>query len=112
MEKGITTHLKRYSPVTMTNALVNFKKICSLPLVWLVSLEASLEAEPKKGFFRLNHWRFSRKAKCLIVVAIVAVLLVSVFAFLPKQSVSRGNVVPQSGDNSTATPSPSCCKSR
>ena len=46
----ITTHLKRYSPVTMTNALVNFKKICSLPLVWLVSLEASLEAETKKGF--------------------------------------------------------------
>jgi hypothetical protein len=88
----------------MTNAVVNFKKICSLPLVWLVSLEDSLEAESKKGFFRLNHWRFSRKAKCLIVVAIVAVLLISVFAFLPKQSVGRGNVVPQSGDNSTATP--------
>ena len=40
------------------------------------------------------------------MVAIVAVLLVSVFAFLPKQSVSKGNVVPQSSDNSTATPSP------
>jgi hypothetical protein len=75
----------------MTNTLVNFKKICSLPLVWLVSLEASLEAEQKKGFFRPNHWRFSRKAKCLIVFAIVAVLLISVFAFLPKQSVSSNN---------------------
>ena len=90
----------------MTNALVNFKKICSLSLVWLVSLEAFLEAEPKKSFFRLNHWRFSRKAKCLIVVAIIAVLLISVFAFLPKESAIKGNIVSQSSDNSTATPSP------
>ena len=85
----------------MTNALVNFRKICSLPLVWLVSLEASLNNELKKGFFRQNHWRFSRKAKCLTVVAIVAVLLISVFAFLPKQSVSRGNVIPLNSDNSS-----------
>ena len=60
----------------------------------------------KKGFFRQNHWRFSRKVKCLIVFAIIAVLLISVFAFLPKQNVTKGNVVPQSSDNSTATSSP------
>jgi len=91
----------------MANALVDFKKICSLSLVWLVSLEASFEVESKKGFFRLSHWRFSREAKCLIVVAIVAVLLISVFAFLPKQSAIKANIVSQSSDNSTATPSPS-----
>jgi hypothetical protein len=78
----------------MANALVNFKKICSLPLVWLVSLEASLENAPKKGFFHLNHLRFSRKAKCLIAVAIVVVLLISVFVFLPKKNFGRGNVHP------------------
>ena len=80
----------------MTNTSVKFKKFCSFPLARLVSLEASLEAERKKGFFRQSHWRFSRKAKCLVAVAIVAVMLVSVFAFLPKQSVSRDVVVPQS----------------
>jgi len=90
----------------MTNALVDFKKICSLPLVWLVSLEVSFEAEPKKDFLRLNHWQFSRKAKCLIVVAIIAVLLISVFAFLPKESAIKANIVSQSSENSTATPSP------
>ena len=90
----------------MTNALFNFKKICSLSLVWLVSLEAFLEAEPKKSFLRLNHWRFSRKAKCLIVVAIIAVLLISVFEFLPKESAIKGNIVSQSSANSTETPSP------
>ncbi len=106
MEKRITTHLKRCSPVKMTNALVNLKKNRSLPLVGLVSLEASLEAETKKGLFRLNHWRFSRKAKCLTVAAIAAILLLSFFAFFPKQNVSRGNIIPQNGDNSTATPLP------
>ena len=106
MKKGITTHLKLYSPVTMKNTLVNFKKFCSLSLVRLASLEASLKAETKKDLFRLNHLRFSRKAKCLTVVAIVAVLLLSLFAFFPKQSVSKANVTPQSADNSTATPSP------
>jgi hypothetical protein len=90
----------------LTNALVNFRKICSLSLVWFASLEAFLEAEPKKSFLRLNHWRFSRKGKCLIVVAIVAVLLISVFEFLPKESAIKGNIVSQSSDNSTATPSP------
>ena len=107
MEKGITTQIKLYSPVIMTNTLVNFKNFCSLSLVRLVSLEASLEAKTKKDLFRLNHWRFSRKAKCLTVAVIVAVLLLSFFAFFPKQSVSNANVVPQSADNSTAaTPPP------
>ena len=89
------------------NVLVNFKKICSLQLVRLVSLETSIEEDSKKGFLRLNHWRFSRKGKSLLVVAIVAVLLVSVFAFIPKQKASEAKVIPQSIDNSTATPTPS-----
>ena len=32
---------------------------------------------------KTGHWRFSRKQKCLIAVAIAAVLLVSIFAMLP-----------------------------
>ena len=96
----------RQSCCDMTKTSVNFKKTCSLQPIWLISLEASLKAKLKKGFFQLNHLRFSRKAKCLTVVAIAAVLLISVFAFLPKQSVSKG-LVPQSNDNSTTSPTPS-----
>jgi hypothetical protein len=70
----------------------------------LVALEASLEAERKKGFFKQNRWRFSKKAKCLIVFAIIGVMLVSFFAFLPRGSQSTPNK-PQSSDNSTASPS-------
>ena len=88
----------------MINALINSKKISVFLLVQLVSLGASIEADSKRGFFRLNHWRFSRKAKSLLVVAIVAVLLVSVFAFIPKQKAIEAKVIPQVIDNSTATP--------
>ena len=103
MEKDITTHLKRFSPIKVTKASINFQKIGVHPIVRLVSLEASLESKPTKSFTTLKHWRFSKKAKCLMAGAIIAVFLISVFAFLPKQGVSIGNVGPQSGDNSTAT---------
>ncbi len=88
----------------MTQRLVNYKKVRSLLCLRLVALEASLEAERKKGFFRQNRWRFSKKAKCLIVFAIITVMLVSIFAILPKLNNSTPNT-PQSSDNSTASPS-------
>jgi hypothetical protein len=91
MERGITTYLKRNNPVTVTQRLVNYKKIRSLLCLRLVSLEASLEAERKKGFFKQNRWRFSKKAKCLIVFAIVVVILISFFTFLPRGSQSTPN---------------------
>jgi hypothetical protein len=70
-----------------------------------ISLRASLETEKKKSFFRHGHWRFSRKAKCLVALVIVAVVLVSSLAFLSTQSGGRDNSS-QSGANSTAAPSP------
>ena len=107
MGKDITTHLKQSSPVTMTNTLVvNFNKSCPHPLVRLISLEKSLKNTPKKGSFWLNHLRFSKKAKCLIVIAIIAVLSISSFVFLTKQGARISNVVPPSGNNSTVTPNP------
>jgi hypothetical protein len=104
MEKRITTFTNKINPFAMTQRLVNYKKIRSLLCLRLVSLQASLEAESKKGFFRQNRWQFSKKAKCLIVFAIVAVMLVSFFAFLPKGSQSTPNT-PQSSP--TASPSAS-----
>jgi len=77
--------------------LVNYKKVCSFLGVRFVSLQASLEAERKKGFFKQNRWRFSRKAKGLIVFAIITVMLISIFAFLPKLNNSTPN-------NPTASP--------
>jgi hypothetical protein len=50
MERGITMYLKRNNPVTVTQRLVNYKKIRSLLCLRLVALEASLEAERKRLF--------------------------------------------------------------
>lgn len=104
MERKFTTNLKRGSPATMKNILAYSKKRCFSPLVWLSSSTAPLRTESKKGVFGLNHWRFSKKAKCLTVVAIVAVLLISAFAFLPKQGLSTANAGPQPTATQTATP--------
>jgi len=93
--------------------LVNYKKFCFFLVFMFVSLQAPFEEVGKKRFFRLEHWRFSKKAKCLIVFAIIAVMLISVFAFLPKESTSKASVIPQSTSptgsptaSPTATPSP------
>jgi hypothetical protein len=98
MEKRITTYRNRNNPVRAMQGLVNYKKVCSFLGVRFVSLQASLEAERKKGFFKQNRWRFSRKAKGLIVFAIITVMLISIFAFLPKLNNSTPN-------NPTASPS-------
>src|SRR5208283_4101654 len=52
-----------------------------------------------------NRWLNSKKAKSLIVLAIIAVMLISIFAFLPKQDESKA-IVPQATDNPTPTLNP------
>ena len=96
MEKGISAYKK----------IVSYKKVRSLLGARFVSLGATLESgvEGKKGFLKNNRWRFNKKAKGLIVFAIIAVMLVSVFAFLPKGTNSTPNP-PQSSDSPTASPS-------
>ena len=76
--------------------LVNYKKIRSLLSARVVSFQSSFEVESKKGFFKQNRRRFSRKAKSLISFAIIIIMLISVFAFLPKgnQSTPRSKFSP------------------
>ncbi len=84
--------------------MVKYKKIGDLRGLRFSSLQASLDVEFKKGFFN-DRWRFSKKAKGLIVFAIIAVMLISVFAFLPKQGSS---IIPQNtAPPISPSPSPS-----
>ncbi len=86
----------------VTQKLVNLKRELRIMFFKFVSPLTSLKVEGKNGSFK-NRWRFSRKAKSLVVIAIICVMLVSIFAFLPKQNVSKA-IIPQTIDNS---PSPS-----
>ncbi len=83
--------------------LVSFKKIHILLCFKFVFLNAFLAVENKKIFSGHNRWRFSRKAKSLIVFAIILVMLISALAFLPKQSESK----PLPQNTATPTDSPS-----
>ena len=51
MEKEIITYANKINPFAMTQRLVNYK-IRSLLCLRLAALEASLEAERKRGFFK------------------------------------------------------------
>jgi hypothetical protein len=93
----------------MTEMSGPFKKICSLLGSRFGSPYASLEVDGKKGFN--NYLRVNKKAKGLIVFAIIVVLLVSVFAFLPKGNnttpdTPQSTDVPVASPNSTSTPHP------
>jgi hypothetical protein len=83
--------------------LVNFKKVRAFLSLRFGSLVVSLEAEGKKGF-STNHWRFTKRTKELLVFAIIIIILVSIFAFLPKGNQSSPIIVPQSTNSSTASP--------
>ncbi len=83
--------------------LVSLKKNHHLLFFKYVSLNASLEVKNKKRFSGQNRWRFSKKAKSLIVFAIVIVMLISILSFLPKQSESTP--IPKNTDTPTASPS-------
>lgn len=83
--------------------MVNYKKICGLKRLRFSSLQVSLDVEFRKAF-STDRWRFSKKAKGLIVFAIISVMLISIFAFLPKQASS---IIPQNTAPPTTTSSPS-----
>lgn len=87
----------------MREMTVTFKKVRSFLGSRFVSLSDSLKVEGKKGFLKLNSLRFSKKARGLIVIAIVAIMLVSVFAFLPKANQAKPDI-PQSTNSPTASP--------
>ncbi len=83
--------------------MVTGKKFHNLSVLNSVLLLASVEVKKKNLFY--NNWRFNKKAKSLLVAAIIFGILISVFAFLP-----RGNQATSDRQNlvgsSTPTPDP------
>jgi hypothetical protein len=79
----------------------NTKKIRSLLAIRFGSLKASVEAERKKVSFK-KPWQFNKKTKGILVLAVVAIMLVSIFAFLPKAN--QTPFPPQSTDDPTSSP--------
>jgi hypothetical protein len=90
--------------ITIKQFSVNYKKIRSFLNLKLASFEPSVESKPKKRYLANNRWRFSKKAKGLIVFAIIIVIFISIFSFLPKETPPQA--LPQSTDTPSPSPSP------
>jgi hypothetical protein len=84
--------------------LVYCKKTSSLPVFAFVSLQSPIKEKGKKRFFKLEHGRIGKKVKYVLAIAIIAVMLISIFAFLPKKIVTQSTVIPQSTDSTTSSP--------
>jgi hypothetical protein len=84
--------------------MVNYKKNIPLSVSMFVSLQIPIKEKSKKRFFKMEHWRISKKVKYLIASAIIAVLLISIFAFFLKRNVTEANVIPQSTEGQTNSP--------
>jgi hypothetical protein len=82
--------------------MVNYKKFRSLPVFKLVSVQICLKAQ-SKDWFKLENWRILRKLKWYIVIAIIVVMLISVFAFLPEKSVPPSNLISEKNDDSSSS---------
>ncbi len=72
-----------------------------------VSLGASLEVEPKKGFARTVNWHINHKRRIVLALVIIAIILISSFAFLSWADNDKANVVlPKSTNSPTPSPTP------
>jgi len=78
--------------------MVNYKKFRSLPVFKFISLQVSIKVEGKERF-KSKHWRILKKVKFYAVIAIIAVMLISIFAFLPEESVTYPNAISKKTDD-------------
>ncbi len=69
---------------------------------------ASLDNEPKRKIFKGNPWKLDMKAKSILAIAIIVIMLVSVFAWLSTGTQSKpSNIQPVSNHPTATPPSPS-----
>jgi hypothetical protein len=83
------------------------KKLVDYPVLSLVrgklgSFKGALAATVKKESSNRNHWRYSRKTKSLLAAAIIVIMVISIFEFLPRE---KENPINQTEPQSTEVPS-------
>jgi len=78
--------------------MVNYKKNRFLPVFKLVLLQVCTKVQGNERF-KLKHWQILKKLKWHIALAIIAVMLISIFAFLPEKSVIAPNLISEKTDD-------------
>ncbi len=85
-------------------SMLNYTRCRSLPLWKHAFSMPPIGNGTKRKIFSLNPLKFSKKIKYVLSLAIIFIVLVSVFAFLPKGNQNNNNVLPISTENPTASP--------
>ncbi len=93
---------KKFSTFTMRRMLQK-NRVLSIICAKINSNKVSHEPEIKNGILNNDHRRFSRK-KALLVLAIIAIMIVPFFAFLPRGNQNMPQIVPQDNISPSATP--------
>ena len=86
--------------------LIKYKSLHSFTIFKRTFSRASLDNELKSKIFRKNPWKLSMKAKSALAIALVAIMLVSVFAWLSAGTQSNPNIVQPVSNDPTVAPSP------
>jgi hypothetical protein len=81
--------------------MINYKRNIPFSVSMFCSLQVPIKEKSEKRFLKIEHWRISKKVKYLISIVIIAVLLISIFAFFPRNSVIEANVIQQSTEDQT-----------
>lgn len=90
----------------MKPGIIKCKRLHALTIFKHTFFRASLGNEPKRKIFRKNPLKLSMKAKSILAIALVAIMLVSVFAWLSAGTQSKPNIVQPESNDPTAAPSP------
>jgi len=85
---------------------IKYRRLHPLAFFKHAFFKASSDNEPKRKIFRKNPLKLSKKAKSILAIALVAIMLVSVFAWLSAGTQSKPNTVQPISDDPTASPSP------
>jgi hypothetical protein len=85
---------------------LNKKMQIDCPVLSLTRFKSSSDASSKKEFSNRTHWRLSKKTKSLLAAAFIVVILISAFAFMPREKEKpAGSTDPQSTEVPFGSPS-------
>ena len=104
--QGEQPKLNLHNPVVMKGKLANKITVASFLRNRQFSLQNSPEANPKKSFIKPINWRLGRKGKYIVTLGIIAVFLISCFAFLSWENSLKANIATEPQDGNSTSPSP------
>jgi len=103
MWRGKSHLTKPKEEASITSSLISFRRL-QFPMVCKnLFFRASSDNGSKRKVFGRSSFKLSMKAKSVLSILIIAIMLVSVFAFLPKANQSPNTTPPQSSDSPVAS---------